>query len=55
MYEVFVEYDGCINEAARFKGTHAECIAYMRKHRAPRKCSWALVNTATRQCVSYML
>ena len=55
MYEVYVEYDGCINDAARFKGTHAECITYMRKHRAPRQCSWALVDTATRRCVSYML
>jgi hypothetical protein len=55
MYEVFAEYDGCINEAARFTGTQDECLAYMRKHKAPRFCSWALVNTLTRRCVSYML
>jgi hypothetical protein len=55
MYQVFVEYDGCINELPRFEGTHEQCISYMRNHNAPRRCEWALVNKETGRCVSYML
>ena len=54
-YQVFVEYDGCINDPVSFEGTHVQCIAFMRLRRAPKLCNWSLVNKETRRCVSYML
>lgn len=56
MYGVWVEYDGCSNEAApRFKGTHEQCLNFMRRRRAPKHCTWSLVSTETGRAVSYML
>lgn len=53
MYEVHVEYDGCLNGKPRFTGTYDACIGYMRTRRPPRLCQWALVDCATRRCVSF--
>ena len=55
MYQVFAEYDGCINSPASFEGTHEQCLSFMRKRRAPKHCEWALVDKATNRCVSFVL
>lgn len=55
IYQVFVEYDGCINEKARLEGTREECIRYMQHRRAPKQCKWALVEKKSGRCVSFVL
>lgn len=55
MYQVFVEYDGCINSPASFEGTHQQCISFMRRKRAPKLCNWSLVSKETGRCVSYVI
>lgn len=55
MFQVFIEYDGCINSPVSFEGTREQCLAFMRRRRAPRLCNWSLVDKATGRCVSYVL
>ncbi len=54
-YQVFVEYDGCLNELPRCEGTHKQCLDFMRGRSAPKHCEWALVDKKAGRCVSYVL
>lgn len=53
-YSVLIEYDGCCNEPASHTSDYDSCITYIRTHRAPKHCEWALRNDQSGRLVSYV-